>query len=361
MLTLLDIYLIRRFSLWLLIVLSGFATITMLSDILEMLRLANSFDLTASAAFFFSLQRLPHLMFDLLPFVFLFATAFCLLRLSQAHELVAIRASGVSVWQFLRPLLIFTFVLAVATITLLEPLGTRSFNAFKDTHAKLTGIKPQLSFSTGGVWFRENSDNGNYIIRAEKLDAGTSIRLLNVDITVLTAAGDFSHRISAEDAVLATNLLTLNNAQIHMATDLPIDKAQLYLPTRLTQESLQANFKPPHAVNIWQLPRYISQAHASGIDVTRHQARFQSLLALPALLLSMVMVAACFSLPTGRVFSPRQTLGLSILSGVLLFLVNDFIGLIGEINIIPTILASWMPALIALLLSVSYLLTTEDG
>ena len=97
------------------------------------------------------------------------------------------------------------------------------------------------------------------------------------------------------------------------------------------------------------------------MDVSRHEAHFQSLLALPILLLSMVMVAACFSLPTGRIFSTSQTLGFSILCGFLLFIVNDVIGLMAELNILPAIMASWMPALIALLLSVSYLLTTEDG
>ena len=114
-------------------------------------------------------------------------------------------------------------------------------------------------------------------------------------------------------------------------------------------------------MSLWQLPLYIEQASAAGIDVIRHQARFQSLLALPVLLLAMVMVAACFSLPTGRMFTTGQTLGLSVLCGFILFLFNDFIGLMGELNIIPTILAGWVPALIALLLSVSYLLSTEDG
>jgi lipopolysaccharide export system permease protein len=60
-------------------------------------------------------------------------------------------------------------------------------------------------------------------------------------------------------------------------------------------------------------------------------------------------------------FTTGQTLGLSVLSGFSLFLFNDFIVLMGELNLVPVLLASWTPALIALLLSISYLLTTEDG
>jgi len=44
-----------------------------------------------------------------------------------------------------------------------------------------------------------------------------------------------------------------------------------------------------------------------------------------------------------------------------LFLFNDFVGLMGELNLLPALISSWTPAVIALLLSVSYLLTTEDG
>ena len=77
--------------------------------------------------------------------------------------------------------------------------------------------------------------------------------------------------------------------------------------------------------------------------------------------MAMVMLAACFSLPTGRMFTSGQTLGLSVLCGFSLFLFNDFIVLMGELNLMPPIIASWIPALIALMLSISYLLKTEDG
>ncbi|MEL0151081.1 MAG: hypothetical protein VW950_05530, partial [Rhodobiaceae bacterium] len=82
---------------------------------------------------------------------------------------------------------------------------------------------------------------------------------------------------------------------------------------------------------------------------------------LPRVLLARVRGAAWFSWPTGRMFSTGQTRGMSVLSGFALFLFNDFIVLMGELNLMPALLASWTPASIALLLSISYLLTTEDG
>ncbi len=353
-------YLIRRFFVWLLIVTLGFGTVAMLGDFLEMLRFANRFELGAGTAFIFTLHRLPLLLMDFLPFIFLFGTVFCLLRLSQAQELAIIRAAGLSVWQFLRPLLAFTFIFSTLIILLVEPIGAALQNQFAEKQAELTSRKTGLSFSTGGIWFREVSNNGSYVSRAEKIDEATG-RLLNLDIMQLDESGLYQRRITAPSAQVLNGTLKLSDATIYRGNELPQKQSELTLPTSLKSESLEDTFISARIINIWQLPNYISSAGKTGIDVTRHQVRFQSLLALPVLLMAMVMVAACFSLPTGRMFTTGQTLGMSVLCGFVLFLFNDFAVLMGELSYMPAILASWAPALIALLLSISYLLTTEDG
>lgn len=354
-------YLISRFAIWLLVVLAGFGAIAALGDFLEMLRFSNRFELGAAAAFGFTLQRLPLLLLDFLPFIFLFGTVFCLLRLSQAQELAVIRAAGLSVWQFLTPLLVFTFVIACLIVTLVEPIGARNMANFSAQQGEMTGVKAKLSFSTGGIWFREENQSGTYIIRAQKLDTQDPSRLLQVEVTLLDPEGAFSRYLEASSAQLTEGAFALQDVKIFTGTQLPQSRQQFSLPTQLTLASIQSSFQPPRTVGLWRLPSYIAQASATGMDVTRHEARFQSLLALPVLLLSMVMIAACFSLPTGRIFSTSQTLGFSVLCGFLLFLFNDFVGLMGELNLLPALISSWTPAVIALLLSVSYLLTTEDG
>ena len=357
----LNLYLVRRFALWLFIVTLGFGTVALLGDFLEMLRLANRFNLGAGTAFNFTMHRLPLLMMDFLPFIFLFGSVFCLLRLSQAQELAVIRAAGLSVWQFLQPLLIFTFVLSTLIILALEPIGAHLHNRYTDRHAGLTSQKSGLSFSTGGIWFREATESGSYISRAREIDESKPGRLLELEIMVLDTEGAFDRRITAPSGEIRDGIFTLNDATIYRGSAASGTVQKYYLPTGLVAGSLADSFANARIINIWQLPTYISAAGNSGIDVTRHQVRFQSLLALPILLMAMVMVAACFSLPTGRMFSTGQTIGLSVLSGFTLFLFNDFIVLMGELNLVPVILASWTPALIALLLSISYLLTTEDG
>ena len=361
MISTLNLYLVRRFAVWLMIVTLGFGAIAMLGDFLEMLRLANRLNLGAGTAFGFTLHRLPLLLMDFLPFVFLFATVFCLLRLSQAQELAVIRAAGLSVWQFLKPLLVFTFVLSTLIILALEPIGAQLHNRFTDSYAALTSQKSSLSFSTGGVWFRETTQSGSYISRAKQIDDAQAGRLLDVEIIQFDESGAFESRITAPSGPIADGLFRLTAPRFYRRDEAVKTLPQWELSSSLTSSSLADNFANARIINVWQLPGYIAAAGKSGIDVTRHEVRLQSLLALPILLMAMVMVAACFSLPTGRMFTSGQTLGLSVLCGFGLFLFNDFIVLMGELNLMPPIMASWVPAFIALLLSISYLLTTEDG
>jgi lipopolysaccharide export system permease protein len=361
MISTLNLYLVRRFAVWLMIVTLGFGAIAMLGDFLEMLRLANRLNLGAGTAFGFTLHRLPLLLMDFLPFVFLFATVFCLLRLSQAQELAVIRAAGLSVWQFLKPLLVFTFVLSTLIILALEPIGAQLHNRFTDSYAALTSQKSSLSFSTGGVWFRETTQSGSYISRAKQIDDAQAGRLLDVEIIQFDESGAFESRITAPSGQIADGLFRLTAPRFYRRDEAVKTLPQWELSSSLTSSSLADNFANARIINVWQLPGYIAAAGKSGIDVTRHEVRLQSLLALPILLMAMVMVAACFSLPTGRMFTSGQTLGLSVLCGFGLFLFHDFIVLMGELNLMPPIMASWVPAFIALLLSISYLLTTEDG
>ena len=361
MISTLNLYLVRRFAVWLMIVTLGFGAIAMLGDFLEMLRLANRLNLGAGTAFGFTLHRLPLLLMDFLPFVFLFATVFCLLRLSQAQELAVIRAAGLSVWQFLKPLLVFTFVLSTLIILALEPIGAQLHNRFTDSYAALTSQKSSLSFSTGGVWFRETTQSGSYISRAKQIDDAQAGRLLDVEIIQFDESGAFESRITAPSGQIADGLFRLTAPRFYRRDEAVKTLPQWELSSSLTSSSLADNFANARIINVWQLPGYIAAAGKSGIDVTRHEVRLQSLLALPILLMAMVMVAACFSLPTGRMFTSGQTLGLSVLCGFGLFLFNDFIVLMGELNLMPPIMASWVQAFIALLLSIRYLLTTEDG
>ena len=81
---------------------------------------------TIGIGFYISLLRVPLVVQTAIPFIALLASIATLMQLNRKYELVVARASGVSAWQFLAPLLAANLLLGVATIFLLNPLATGS-------------------------------------------------------------------------------------------------------------------------------------------------------------------------------------------------------------------------------------------
>ena len=113
------------------------ASVVLLFDTVELLRRAASRDFVpASTVFGMGLLKLPQMMELLIPFVFLFGAMFVFWRLNRSHELVVIRTSGISVWQFLKPGLIIAGVWGLLQITLLNPFSAALYNKFSQLDTK---------------------------------------------------------------------------------------------------------------------------------------------------------------------------------------------------------------------------------
>ena len=357
----LNIYLTRKFALWLVITSLAFLALAVLGDYLEMVKLAGRFGQSNFDALYYTFLRLPLVFLDFAAFIFLFGTVLCLIRLSQAQELVVIRSAGVSVWQFLTPFLISAFVIGSLLVAIVEPLGTSSFKKFRAIEDELAGRKVEVQLSKNGVWLREATPDGSFILRGGKIRDLEQQRLTNISVLMFDAAGVFTHRLKAEAAHLEAGTWRLKNVDILVAGQPVVTRRSLRLASQLDVDTLTQKFNPPKTIHIWQLGSYISSAQAAGSDTTRHEVRFHSLLALPFMLAAMVLVAACFSLPTGRIISASATMGLAVLSGFGLYVGSDFVARLGELHVLPPMIASWTPTLIAGLLAVSYLLNAEDG
>jgi lipopolysaccharide export system permease protein len=357
----LNLYLTRKFAVWLTITSLAFLALAILGDYLEMVKLAGRFGQSNLDALYYTSLRLPLVFLDFAAFIFLFGTVFCLIRLSQAQELVVIRSAGVSVWQFLTPFLLTAFLIGSLLVAIIEPLGTSSFKAFRAIEDELAGRKVEVQLSKSGVWLREATPNGSFILRGGEVGDLENQRLRQITVLMFDAEGVFTHRLKAKTANLKAGAWQLKNVEILVTGQAVEKRKSMRLTSQLDTNTLAQKFYPPKTINIWQLGGYIETAQAAGSDTTRHEVRFHSLLTLPFMLAAMVLLAACFSLPTGRIISASATMGLAVLSGFGLYIGADFVARLGELQVLPPIIASWTPSLIAGLLAVSYLLKAEDG
>ena len=77
-------------------------------------------------------MKLPYVGQQVFPFAVLFGSMISFRRMTLSSELIVARASGLSAWQFLFPVLCAAMVLGFFKISLLSPLGQRCYQSLSD-------------------------------------------------------------------------------------------------------------------------------------------------------------------------------------------------------------------------------------
>lgn len=85
------------------------------------------------------------------------------------------------------------------------------------------------------------------------------------------------------------------------------------------------------------------------------------MIALPALLVAMTLIAAMVSLTFVRFGQSLYSILGGILCGFLLYVVSELITAFGEAGSVPPIVAAWVPVIVASTIGTTVLLHKEDG
>lgn len=358
-------YMIRHFLLSFFAVLFFLLAITFLFDFIELMRrTASRPNVSIEYVIQMTALKLPSMIHLLLPFVVLISSLLVFWRLTKSHELIVIRAAGVSVWQFIAPLLIVTFLIGILNITAFNPLAAATFKNYERLEDKFGMSSPNpLNISNQGLWLKETKQNTQYTIHAEKIkQKEKSLQMDDMSIFETDQNDRFQRRIEAQKGTLKNNIFYLDNAWIMEVGKPAKFTEKLEIETALSLDKIQDNFSSPETVSFWTLPDFIKFFEQTGFSPLKHQLHWYSLFASPFLLCSMLLIAAVFSLNTNQ----RQggiliqtAMGISV--GFFLFFISKISYALGASASIPLFLAVWSPSLIAIPLCLFALIHREDG
>lgn len=360
--TTLTLYIGRQFLTAIAIVFAVMVLITFSFDFLELLRRAATHDeVTFHLALAMALLKLPNLALKLMPFAALFGTMLALARLTRSQELVATRAAGVSVWQFLMPGLLLAALLGTLDVTLFNPVAAAMVSRYDRLEARyFHGQSSLLAVSDSGLWLRQADPSGQSVVHALRVSRqGTELG----DVTIFLYAGvdRFTGRIDAADARLEPGYWQIKDALITGPNRPARFVANYRMPTSLTLAQIQDSFASPDSLSFWQLPTFIANLQAAGFSAVRHRLHWQSVLSTPLLLIAMVLIAATFSLRLTRRGGTGYMLAGGVMTGFVLYFMSDVVAALGIAGTIPVIMAAWTPAGVCALLGVTTLLYLEDG
>ena len=333
-----------------------------LFDVIEMLRRAAaqthvSLGLILSMSF----MKLPYLGQSILPMGILFTAIYTCWKLNKTSELVVIRSFGISVWQFLSPLVLCAVMIGVFSTAVINPVSAIFLSKYNRLNSfYFQGARDLVTVSKTGIWLRQPSEGGGYaLIHSASFDK-KEWQLNNVIVLFFDSADTFLRRMDSPVAYLREGYWEISQPLVNDKKGLQQSDVQK-IPTELTSQKIEESFADPETISFWSIPEYIHIMEETGFPATRLYMHFHTLLAQPFLFAAMILLAATFSLRPARFGGVAAMIVFGVATGFFIFFVESMLQAFGVSQKIPVNLAAWSPSIIGLLLGGTALLHMEDG
>ena len=196
--------------------------------------------------------------------------------------------------------------------------------------AKLFGSS--RSAGRSGFWIRQLSVDGASILRIGGRDPEAGF--VKIEAFNFEPDGSLAQRVDAAKANLEPGYWKMNDATV-VTPGFQAEHSEVYL--------------------------LADQVERAGLDATPYRLRYQQLIAMPALLAAMVLVASCFSLRLFRMGGVQKMVSSGVATGFMLYVATKVVGDLGGVGIVSPAVAGWSPAVIGCLFGVYVLLHQEDG
>lgn len=309
--------------------------------------------------------NMPILVEQIIPFVVLFGVMGAFFGLNKHSELIVLRASGLSVWRFLKPAIIVTALLGAVWATAFNPLASLSQAKYKDVVHKITSHGKSTQIVEKSIWLREGKEDGYMVIHALSANIEEHV-LFNVTFYTFDRAPDgnaqFSTRFDAARADLSKNgYWKLSTVTENADGKAPKNFDTITINTTINWETLRVRSQTAKNPPFWHINAAIKKAKNAGFDSTRLVMHLHKLMALPLTLVAMAVIAAGASLNMSR---EGGTLRLLIGGGALgfsVYFVDNLIGAFGETGTLPPVVAAWSVPLLVLSCGLVFLSWIEDG
>jgi len=313
---------------------------------------------TYGTAVAISALRMPMIMLQTVPFVGLFSAMATLVSLNRRYELVIARSAGVSAWQFLLPCCIGALLFGVLSVGLINPLAAHAFSWSEQMETQLRSGSNTVS-ADAAPWIRQKTSSGDTIIGARAI-LNQGLEMADAVFFILDPQGNIVERKDAARAFLRDGYWELQDVKTFKNGTIQPSTSDRVL-TNLRPEFVQERLARPETIPFYDLPGKIEIARSFGLKANAFAMQFDSLVALPFLLVAMTLIAATVSMRFARMGQSATMILGGIIAGFLLYVVSVLVKAFGVAGFVPTVVAAWVPVVVAMFFGVTFLLYKEDG
>jgi LPS export ABC transporter permease LptF/LPS export ABC transporter permease LptG len=345
----LDDYVLRDFFLNLAMVLATFVMLLLVFTLFELLGDILRNQISPLVVGEYLLNVTPYFLYNITPLSILLAVLITLGVMQRANEITAMKATGISIYRIIVPVLLATALMAT---------GLFFFDQFYLPHANkrqdalrnlIKGKPPQTYLNPDRKWiFGQHSDIYYYQLFDSDRDQFGRLSIFQFD----PATFQLSKRIYAERAHWEDSVHRWVCTQ-GWERDLRGPAIQGY--RTFVVDTFPAVSEPPSyfkkevkqssEMNYEELRRYIKDLQQSGFDVVRLRVQLAKKFAFPLITLVMAVLAIPFALASGRrgaVTGVATAVGIA----VVYWTVSGLFEAMGNISQLPPVLAAWSPDVI---------------
>jgi LPS export ABC transporter permease LptG len=346
---LIDRYVIRVFCFVFFMVLLSALSIYVIADFSELVDEVIKNDAPRSVVFDYYKYLVLQIFYDLAPILVLVATLITFSLLSRSNEVTAWKALGVSLYRLAVPAVFAALGVAVLC-ALLQALVLPASNArVAQAEDRIRGRETPRTFRRADRQWLFGQDR--YVYNYLHYDAAreTLQRLQVFEF-------DDEHRLvgrlfaSAASFDPESGRWRVDEGWIRRFDGVDVVSYQRFDEPRLidfpeTPEYFQSEVRAPEQMNYGNLQDYIDEVEASGQRVPELRVQLHNKLAYPVVALVMALVALPFAFRLGRQ-GALYGIGLSIVLGMVFYVVYAFFTTLGEASALPPLAAVWSPGIL---------------
>ena len=345
----LDEYVIRQFLSMFFMVLSGFVLLMLVFTFFELVGdiIRNKIPLTTVGLYLLNLT--PSMLYTIAPLAVLIAVLVTFGLLNRNSEIIAMKATGISLYRLVVPIVSIAAILAVTLFLFDEfylPQANRRQEALRNF---IKGRPPQTVLHPEQTWIFGHPRNGEparifyYKFFDRDRNEFANLSVFEFDpSTFALSRRIFATRVFWDDNAAAWRF---QNGWVREFQGANQRKFREFINTNFSEIHEEPGYFKKESVqsqemNFGQLDRYIRDLKQSGFDTMRLRVALWHKLAYPLIAVVMAMLAIPFALSMGR----RGSLsGIATAIGVALayWVVDGLFAAMGNVNYLPAPLAAW--------------------
>lgn len=347
----LDEYVIREFFKTFLLVLATFVLLMLFFTFFELIGdiIRHHAPLTLVGEYLLNLA--PSMIYMITPLAVLIAVLVVFGLMNRASEITAMKATGISLYRIVLPIFVIASLLAAGLFIFNQyyvPQANRKQQALRNI---IQGKPAQTYSRPGETWIFGKREPGTtrsmFYYQYFDPDTNTFLNLSifefdphNFSLVKRTYAQTASwdakdHRWILQDGWTRT---------FHTDETTSYQKFEVStLPEMVeTPSYFEKDIRPSSEMSFTQLRHYIADLSQSGFDTVRLRVQLNRKLAQPLITLVMAILAVPFALSMGRRGS-LAGIGVAIGVAIAYWVISGMFQAMGDVNMLPAILAAWSP------------------